>query len=293
MRRTVEVKLLEVQAFGKLSLQCNGSVIASFPTRHVEELLGYLLLNQHLKHRREKLIGILWPNKDPAEARARFSTVLWRLRTLLDKIGAPSALYLETTRDWVSFMPERPPRLDVEQFEQFLTQAQFASDDIQHEQALSHALSLYRGELYEGIYADWCLVERERLARLYLRAMGQLMNCCIRRHDFAAAVDLGQAILDEDPLREEVHRAIMYCYQQMDQRAQAVEQFFQCAQQLRQELRIVPMPETVALYRQIVEDRLKEREASISDSLQTQLQDAFREFQQAGNKLNNLLSAVE
>lgn len=287
------MKLLEVQAFGKLSLQCNGSVTASFPTRHVEELLGYLLLNQHVKHRREKLIGILWPDRDPTEARARFSTVLWRLRTLLDKIGAPSTLYLETTRDWVSFMPERPPRLDVERFEQLLTQAQFTSDDVRHEQSLGHAVSLYRGELYEGIYADWCLVERERLARLYLRAMGQLMNCCIRRHDFAAAVDLGQAILDEDPMREEVHRAIMYCHQQMNQRAQAVEQYFRCAQQLRQELQIVPMPETVALYRQIVENRLKEREATTADPLQTQLQDAFREFQQAGDKLNSLLSAIE
>jgi hypothetical protein len=67
---------LQVQAFGRLRLQHDGHVVTSFPTHHVEELLAYLLLNPQVRHSREKLITILWPESQPEKARGRFSTTL-------------------------------------------------------------------------------------------------------------------------------------------------------------------------------------------------------------------------
>ena len=285
---------LQVQAFGRLRLQHDGHVVTSFPTHHVEELLAYLLLNPQVRHSREKLITILWPESQPEKARGRFSTTLWRLRAVLDDLGLPAQTYLQTSRDWVALVPAEPIQMDLYQFEECLTRARFATD-AGHEQALSAAVCIYRGELLEGIYADWCLLERERLARLHLRALGQLMAGCMQRQAYAEAVDLGQAIVQEDPLREEVHRAIMHCYRHMGLPAQAARQFHLCAQGLMEELQVLPMPETISLYQQIIAERLQQAQAKTTPAspLQGQLKAAFAEFQRAGRKLNSLLHAAE
>jgi DNA-binding SARP family transcriptional activator len=289
------MKELRVQAFGRLRMRYDDNVVASFPTRHVKELLAFFLLNQHTRHGREKLIEILWPESSVDNVRPRFSTALWRLRTLFEELGTTSEHYLQATRNWVAFRPEEALHLDLLSFERSFNEAQSANDDASCERALGNAVALYKGRLYEGIYSDWCLVERERLARMHLRAMGQLMACCMRRDAHREAIDWGRKILRQDPLREEVHRALMYCYWQMGRRPQAVRQFQQCAQALRQELQITPMPETIAIYRQIVEDRLQNaaEESSGPGSLQKELQEAFSEFQQAGQRLNALLDMAE
>jgi DNA-binding SARP family transcriptional activator len=283
--------MLQVYAFGKLRMRCGNKTVEAFPTRHVEELLGYLILNPQAAHPREKLIDILWPTSMSGNDRGRFSTVLWRLRSSFERIGAQTDAYLRVTRETVSFAPQEPFSVDIVDFERYVASARKAPAVSEQECALQAAVDIYRGELYDGMYADWCLVERERLARLYLRTMGQLMACLIGRQAFAEAVTLGREILQRDPLREEVHRAIMHCYWQMGQRAQAVQQFQVCARLLRDELQVLPMRETIALYSQIVADRLQHSgpQATFTDSA-TYL--AFQNFLEAGSQLNRLLDSA-
>lgn len=277
---------LQVLGFGKLRLQYGNQVVVKFPTRQVEELLGFFLLHQGAHHGREKLITLLWPDSDPDKARGRFSTALWRLRAMFDELGTPADSYLHATREWVAFAPSYPLQIDIEQFQRTILQAESLTAVSAREKALVDALSLYKGELYEGIYSDWCLVERERLARLRLRAMGQMMASCLHRGAFAEAVEWGQAILADDPLREEVHRALMHCYQNTAQYGRAITQFQQCAQLLQNELAILPLPETIAVYQEIISERLK---TLSTDSPDTAVQAAFANFQQAAARLNTLL----
>lgn len=283
---------LQVFAFGKLHMQRGEEVVASFPTRHVEELLAYFLLNQQVHHPREKLIDILWPYGAPNNARGRLSTVLWRLRAQFNHLGATSDAYLHSARDWISFAPEEPLLLDAQRFEQKLGQAQKQPQaSSQQEEALRAAVNVYQGELYEGIYADWCLMERERYARLYLRALGQLMACLIQQQAYEEAVALGQQILQHEPLREEVHRAVMHCFWQMGQAGQAARQFEKCRRLLLEELQAPPMAETVNLYQTITTDRLLQANGGTAadDAYRRQLQQAFAEFEEAGRRLNELL----
>jgi DNA-binding SARP family transcriptional activator len=283
--------MLQVYAFGKLRMRCGNKMVEAFPTRHVEELLGYLILNPQAAHPREKLIDLLWPTSVSGNDRGRFSTVLWRLRSSFERIGVSTDAYIRVTRETVSFAPQEPFSVDFVDFEKYVASARKAPAPSEQERALQAAVDIYRGELYDGMYADWCLVERERLARLYLRTMGQLMACLIARQAFAEAVTLGREILQRDPLREEVHRAIMHCYWQMGQRAQAVQQFQACARLLRDELQVLPMRETIALYSQIVADRLQHSgvQATFTDN-PTYL--AFQNFLEAGSRLNHLLDSV-
>lgn len=285
---------LQVRVLGKLGLHYGEASVEFFPTRRVEELLGFLLLNQQVQHSREKLIEVLWPNRSVSSGRANLSTALWRLRTVFDQIEAPLSGYVETSRDWVRFAPSQPFRLDSAEFEQHLADAEQSASQSDRETSLRAAIALYRGGFCEGIYSDWCLLERERLERHYLRAQGQLMASLIARREYEAGISVGQSILHHDPLREEVHRALILCFWKTGQHAQAARQFQLCAVMLQDELHILPMPETIALYRRIITDRLSEAERPVDrhDGLPRRLRQAFEEFQVAADRLNALLEST-
>lgn len=273
---------LHIQAFGKLRMQVQTQALASFPTRHVEELLAYLLLHQETEHHRDKLVELLWPDGSPDKARGRLSTVLWRLRSVFDDLGLDAAVYLPTSRDWIAFTPARPFTFDLALFEDALVQAA-QTDGSTREEWLQTAVSLYQGDLFDGLYADWVLIAREQLARRCLQAMGDLMAACLARHAYAEALAHGQSILAADPLREEVHRALMLCYWRLGQPGQAIQQFHHCARLLLDELHILPLPETRALYQQLLEERLPQTNPTPA------LHAAYQDFLRAGDRLNSLL----
>ena len=287
---------LRVNAFGKLRMQLNGSELTAFPTRHVEELLGYLLLHPNVLHNREKLIEMLWPTTHTTNVKARFSTVLWRLRKSFDAFGIPAAACLDVSRQAVCFVPPADWSFDVHDFQTALKQLRNTSlDENAREAALQRAVSCYHGELLDGVYANWCLLERERLARQYLRAAGQLMLSLMRREAFEDALVYGQEILAQDPLREEVHRAVMFCYWKTGQYAFASEQYQACAKLLQDELRTLPRPATVDLYQKIMADRfaIDQDQLAAGNPAHVQLQHAFDEFQLASQRLNRMLGEIE
>jgi DNA-binding SARP family transcriptional activator len=285
---------LQINAFGRLNLSYNGNKVVSFPTRVTEELLSYLLLNPYIEHSREKLGFLLWPQSDVDQSRPQLSTTLWRLRKTFSRAGVKDKDYIVSGRDWVAFSPKNPPQLDFKRFEDGVTYAQEISNLAEREEALKAAIDLYQGDLFEGNYANWCLVERERLSRQYLRALGQLMGCQMERDDFEAAIDTGNQIVRRDFLREEVHRALMYCYWVTNQRDRAVKQFHQCTHNLKKELQIMPMPETIVLYQQIVVDRWKGTTERIENvNILNQFWQAFNQFEEAGKRLNDLMNTLE
>lgn len=286
---------LQVHVFGKLRLQHGEARVETFPTRRVEELLGFLVVSPHTRHTREKLIDTLWPDIPLRNGRASLSTALWRLRNVFDRLNLPSDDFLITNRDWIRFEPSETVTLDSAKFEQFIGDAERAEDGQKKESALRSAIELYRGSFCEGIYAEWCLLERERLERSYLWAMGQLIVLLMQCQAFEEAARIGQEILQCDLLREEVHRAVMHCYWQLGRRTKAIGQFQLCARALQAELRILPMPETIALYQKIVNERLGElRINGRGPALyKKEIDEAYEAFLQAVEDLNALLDKAE
>jgi DNA-binding SARP family transcriptional activator len=153
---------------------------------------------------------------------------------------------------------------------------------------LQQAIALYQGELCEGIYADWCLLERERLSRHYLWALGQLMTHHLQAEQYGRAIEIGHTLLSHDPLREEVHRALMLCQQKLGQHNQALQQFQLCSDLLQDELDVIPMPETLALYQQILASRFQTLKAAPKRA--SDIEVAYAEFLRASSTLTKLLS---
>ncbi len=275
------------QAFGKLKLQVKGNWITHFPTRQVEELTGYLLLHQNKEHCREKLATILWPDHAPDKGRACLSTALWRLRCLFKQAGFPPENLIYTTRNTITLALTESAVLDTIHFESLISQGKTNPDDSC--QLLQQAITLYQGDFCQGIYADWCLIERERLARQHLWALGRLMIHQTNAKQYRQALEIGHCLLSHDPLREDVHRALMYCHQKLGQDGQAIQQFQNCASLLQKELGIIPLPETVALYQQILTNRLHAVHSQQTHPKSCELDNAFADFLRASARLANLI----
>lgn len=279
---------LQVKAFGNLQFQYDGLSVEKYPTRYVEELLGFLLTQPQSKHSREKLVHLLWPDVPEVHGRNRLNTTLWRLRVILKTIHFPPDAILHSSRHQISLTSEQCVRSDFEMFQKLVRQAQVEPDMVRQAYLLRQALAHYTGDFCEGIFAEWCLAERERLARLRLRAMGQLMYCLMKMGELVEATEIGQAILQTDPLREEVHRALIQCYGQRQLYGRALRQFHLCAELLLKELNVLPMPETTGLFHEILTQRSRLIRHNLASS--PELQEAFGQFQAASDKLSKVLA---
>lgn len=245
---------LEIQLFGTLSLQRDGSPLPRFPSKRVKDLLSYLLLNRETAHPRDQLAGIFWGEVEEHKARHCLNTALWRLHGVLGQTDGKKRSYLRVDAQTIAFNTRSDVRLDVDEFEQRCTLAeQVAPSSQQQIDLYRDAIETYRGDLLIDCYEDWCLVERERLQAMYLRVLGRLVAALGSRGEHDGAIGYALAILACDPLREEVHRDLIGLYLAANQPAAALKQYRACEEILRTELGVPPMPETRALLVRIVE----------------------------------------
>jgi DNA-binding SARP family transcriptional activator len=242
---------LRIFALGRLRVLCD-QIPLHFPTKKPQDLLCFLLLHAGETLERDLIAERLWPMRPPGKARRSLSTALWRLHQALKCLPPPQP-YLLTERSTLAFNTTAPYWFDVEVFERQATFGLAGSPlcDEAHRQALEEALDLYRGDLLEGCYDDWCLAERERLQLLLLRVLKRLQRHYRLDEAFETAISCGHRLLTLDPLQEDVYRELMHCYVEAGQRPLALEQFQHCRETLRRELHIEPMPETWRLYRRI------------------------------------------
>ena len=206
----------------------------------------FLCLLQHRRGlRKEELGAMFWPDHSPQRLDSIFRSTLYRLRRSLfrDSVVFEEGLY--------RFNWECGYWFDVEALDGALERAGQATDRGKKTAFLEEALALYRGDYLEGIYADWCTLERERLRGQYLAALGALAGLCADQGDLARAVELYQCLLTHDPYQEGVHRALMRCYYRLGDRPAAIRQYQSCVRILHTELGLSPAPETEQLYRQI------------------------------------------
>jgi DNA-binding SARP family transcriptional activator len=245
---------LEIRLFGQISIQRGGEPLPGLSSRAIE-LLCYLLLHRERGHAREALAGLFWPDAPDSLARKYLRQAIWRLQSKL-----PSRDLLIVRAGWVRVNLEADLWLDIAEFErvhdfyrnlpgQELTDRQAA--------ALETAVVLYRGDLIEPWYQDWCVYERDRLQLIYLAMLEQLMAHCEARRSYAKGVAYGQRVMRYDPARECTHRILMRLYYQAGDRTAALRQYERCAAAMAKQFNVHPSHETVALFRQVRGDHLE------------------------------------
>lgn len=251
-----------VRLFGKLTVQRNYRALEGLHAGKVQELFCYLLLHRDRPHPRETLASLLWGECSTQQSKKYLRQALWRLHLALHCAARPlqsHALVVES--DSIRLNSEAGLWLDVAVFEKAFASTQGIPGellDARRLQALQSAVPLYRGDLLEGWYQDWCLYERERLQNSYLAMLDKLMGYCEAHRDYEAALAYGQDILRRDRARELTYQRLMRLQYLAGDRAGALRQYQRCIAALQEHLDVRPAKRTVQIYEQIRADHFEE-----------------------------------
>lgn len=237
-----------VSLFGRVCARDGGGTTVSLPGKRTEQLLAYLLVQRDRQHHREVLAGTLWPESSAAQSRKYLRQSLWQLRSL----GIDDGLLIHDA-DWIRVDGGRL-WLDVAELETAYAPVRFTpGEQLTAEQAaeLKRVVPLYRGELLEGFYEDWCIYERERLKALYLSLLEKLLAYCEGHAEAEEGIGYGQELLRHDRAHERAHWRLMRLHCLAGNRTAALRQYELCRQALDEELQTVPGDQIRRLHRQI------------------------------------------
>ncbi|MGB8508072.1 MAG: BTAD domain-containing putative transcriptional regulator [Pyrinomonadaceae bacterium] len=250
---------LKIHLFGKFSVHFEGQPAQGFDAHKEQELLSYLLINRNRPHSREALAGLLWGDVPTEKSKKYLRQALWHLQSALEaQPSDESGGRLLVEHDWVQFCAHAELWLDVSVFEAAFMLAHDSPGgalEAHAVEALQDAVRLYRGDLLEGWYHEWCFYERERLQNMYLAMLDKLMCYCEAQQKFEQGLLYGTLILRYDRAHERTHRRLMNLQYLSGDRTAALRQFERCAAALEEELGVKPDKHTSALYQKIRADQ--------------------------------------
>jgi DNA-binding SARP family transcriptional activator len=253
------VDQLTIQLLGRFAIRRNGHLVPHTDGLKVQELFSYLLLNRARPHNRETLAGVLWGGGRADQSRKYLRQTLWQLQSSLAREPATCGTdILVVDSGWVHINLNADMSVDVMELEHaFDLIRDVAGQEFSDETAaaVKSAISLYQGDLLEGWYQDWCLLERERLQVIYLILLDKLMDYCEHRHEYEHGIAYGHQILLVDRARERTHRRLMRLYALAGDRTAAMRQFDRCVEALADDLDVEPSQRTNDLFARIRADR--------------------------------------
>ncbi|HEX6120965.1 MAG TPA: BTAD domain-containing putative transcriptional regulator [Dongiaceae bacterium] len=220
-------------------------------TRKARAMVAYLALQSGRSQSREKLAALLWGGNGELQARTNLRQALSVIRKAIPSSNggrfATEGDSVVLNLDDVDF--------DVAQFQQLVAGSS--------PEQLERAVALYRGDLLDGFslgeepFEDWLRVERERLRAIAIAALEKLVLHYLAVDDFARCTQAATRLLALEPLREDIHRALMQAYAAQDRINHALKQYELCRDALQRELGLPPEPETDALYKELRARRMK------------------------------------
>jgi len=227
-----------------------GQTVSDWPRRSAKTLIKLLAIQPGHAMHREQVIDVLWPKVNAESAFNSLGKALHVARRALQP-GLPrrqDSAYLRLADGMLVLSTERVG-VDADEFEQL------AEDALRSRKITAYgaAFAAYGGELLpEDRYESWCSERRDALTELHIRLLLGMAEVLERRGSYGEAAERLGDVLQQDPLREAVHRQLMRLYVWMGAPDQAIRQFHSCEAILRQELDLAPQPETISLCDEIL-----------------------------------------
>jgi DNA-binding SARP family transcriptional activator len=204
-------------------------------------LLAYLALEGPAD--RSQIIALLWGNHTEDEARHALRQLLYRLR------HTPAGACLQLSKEFLELSPGL--EVDARAFLQAQKEGRFAP-----------ALALYRGAFLQGLDFEeeslegWVAGWRERLRELWLGCLQAQAQALAASGEPRSALAFYRKLLQQDPLREQVHLEVMRLFAALGQTDQALRQYTELCRLLAEELGLEPLPETRALAESLRQGRV-------------------------------------
>ncbi|TJV39463.1 MAG: alpha/beta fold hydrolase [Mesorhizobium sp.] len=211
-------------------------------SRKARAMMAYLALQSGNSQSREKLAALLWGGNTESQARMNLRQSLSVIRKAMGSADGGKFLTdggsITLNLDDLDF--------DVARFEQLAAGPT--------PEQLEQALVVYRGDLLDGFdlkeepFEDWLRVERERLRTIAVAVLEKLVAHYSATNSLASGVRAATRLLVLEPLREDIHRALMQIYARQGRPNMALKQYAQCREVLRKHLQLEPEKKTHELY---------------------------------------------
>jgi len=243
--------MIQLLTLGTLDLRnANGerlSAVLSQPKRLA--LLTYLAVETAREfHHRDTLIALFWPELDDQHARMNLRKVLHLLRGSLgeDVIVGVGEEQVALNRDtcWC----------DAVALQEAVMEGRWAE-----------ALEIYGGEFLSGFhlsgsqpFQEWVEGRRDELRRMAAEAAAHLTEQEEQAGNHAEALEWGRRAMGLSPFDEAALRRVLRLFDQLGDRAGALQAYEFFADRLAEELEVEPSPETQALAERI-RDRSENR----------------------------------
>jgi len=248
---------LSLSLLGPFQATLDGKRITAFESDKVRALLAYLAVEADRPHSRDKLAGLLWPERPDRDARKNLRYALSNLRQAIGdreatKDRSDATPFLHVTRQTIQFNTAGDAWVDVTAFANLLESQEPTVREMEK------AVDLYRGEFLEGFsvgdsvpFEEWVLFKREHTCRQVLSALHRLAATYERRGEYGRALPHAWRQVELEPWQERSHRQLMRLMALNGQRGAALAQYEACRHALAEELDIEPAPATTRLYEQI------------------------------------------
>lgn len=290
---------LKVSLFGRFQIQWGDAALEHLEAAKVQELLCFLLIYRNRPYTRETLANLLWNDYSATQSKKYLRQTLWKLQATLHDLDQEANSILTVDPEWVQINDHACLWTDMEEFEQIYDKTKgIEGKDLDEWGALEikQAVALYRGDLLEGWYQDWCVYERERFQNIYLTLLDKLIGYCEKHGEYDEGLAYGALVLRQDHAREITHRQMMRLYMLSGDRTQALRQYQRCVQALQEELNVEPSRSTRALHEQILGDNLTESSRPFSADTASEndsLDDVLGRLKQARDMLSHLQTQLQ
>ncbi len=215
------------------------------------QLFQFFVTLRRRRLTKEQIVDQLWPAVDAAAGDRDFKVALNAVHRALEPDRPPRseprfvrrfgpAYGLDVDAVWI----------DAEAMEAHIAAAHAAwpADPDGSRAHLRAAAALYAGDyLPERRYEDWASVETERLQTLALGAMVRLAELSVGVNPLES-IHLTQRVLQVDPVWEDAWRTQIAAHLAQGNRALAARAWQRCAETMRRELGLEPLPETRAVF---------------------------------------------
>ena len=253
---------LAISLLGSFWVTLDDSPLTTFATDKVRALLAFLAVEANRPHRRETLMGLLWPDRPQAAARNSLRQALYQLRQTLADSKSPAPYLLVSVKE-IRFDPTSDYWLDVAEHESCLSavrarhpQGQGLCPDCLAR--LETAVELYRGDFLAGFslpecprFTWWHLLTQEACHRKAMETLSFLINTYEAQQEHGKVGRHACRQIELEPWRESAYRRYMRILALSGQEGEALRQYEICRKRLAEGMRIEPSAETTWLYRQI------------------------------------------
>ncbi len=244
-----------VRLLGGFSIRVGEHELSSLPPQAVS-LLAYLVVHRSRPQTRDLLAGRFWSELSEDRARKRLSNCLWQIKRGLTEADLPDLLDVTSTS--IQFAAPGRVEVDAEEFESKLIdyERELRSRQVRGvlTDRLADLVSSYPGDFLAGHYHEWIEPERSRIRERYHNALAQLIGLYKSRSQYEVALEFAHILVEQEPLREDLHREVMRLHALLDQAPAAERQFETCRRELQNELGVEPSEETIALLQRIRSD---------------------------------------